>query len=338
MDATVGSLATTVIGDVLGNPDRTISDIAPLSKATAECVTFLSDDTKLNELKGCRAGAVLISRSRVELLSAELTSAHSFIAVDDAHEAFLTLLQIERPARLRPQIGLSKLAVIAETARIGAGTNIHPNAHIGDDVSVGENCNIHPGAVVGDGCRIGDNVTLHPRVVLYPDIEIGNRVTIHAGAVIGADGFGYRFKSGRFVKVPQLGNVRIEDDVEIGANATIDRGAVGPTVIGAGTKIDNLVQIAHNCEIGKHNALAALVGIAGSSSTGDFVRMGGQAGIMDHVTIGSGVSLAGDAKVAQDIPPGGTWAGAPARPIEDALRIVMSMPKLPEMRKTVRSL
>ena len=338
MEATVGALATTVSGDVLGDPNLAITHIGPLGKATRGSVTFLSDDAKLNELNGCAAGAILIARSRVEQISDEYKSAHAFIAVDDAHDAFLTLLQLERPARPRRSIGLSKHAVISESARIGSGTNIHPNAHIGEDVVIGENCDIHPGAVVGDGCQIGDNTTLHPRVVLYPDIEIGHRVVVHAGAVIGADGFGYRFKSGRFVKVPQLGIVRIEDDVEIGANATIDRGAVGPTVIGEGTKLDNLVQVAHNCEIGKHNAIAALSGIAGSSSTGDFVRMGGQAGVMDHVSIGSGVSLAGGSKLAHDVPAGGTWGGAPARPIDEALRIVMSMPKLPEMRKTVRSL
>ena len=192
--------------------------------------------------------------------------------------------------------------------------------------------------MIGDGCSIGDSSTLHPRVVLYPDVEIGERVVLHAGVVVGADGFGYRFRDGRFEKIPQLGSVRIENDVEIGANSTIDRGMIGPTVIGEGTKLDNLIMVAHNCQIGKHNVFASQVGLAGSTSTGDRVRIGGQAGIADHIHIGTGVSLAASSAVHKDVPDGEIWAGYPARPAEESFRILMVQGKLPEMRTKLRAL
>jgi UDP-3-O-[3-hydroxymyristoyl] glucosamine N-acyltransferase len=192
--------------------------------------------------------------------------------------------------------------------------------------------------VIGAGCRIGDQTTLYPNVVLYADVTVGSRVIIHAGAVLGADGFGYRFRQQRFEKIPQLGTVRIEDDVEIGACATIDRGMIGPTVIGEGTKLDNLVMVAHNCELGKHNVIVSQVGFAGSVTTGDFVRCAGKVGVADHVHLGTGCTLGAGTGVHKDIPAGETWVGYPARPHDEAFRIVMAQTKLPEMRQRMREL
>ena len=338
MDATTGGLAAQLQGRVLGDADTLLTGLAPLSEAGAGDLTFLGEETKLRELAGCSAAAVLISAAREAELSDEQRDALTLIVVDDAQDTFLAVLAQERPQRARPDFGCSPAATIADSAAIGAGTNVYPTAVIGEDVVIGENCDIHPGVVIGAGCRIGDNVTLHPRVVLYTDVEIGNRVILHAGAVIGADGFGYRFRNGRFDKVPQLGIVRIEDDVEIGANATVDRAAIDQTVIGQGTKIDNLVMIAHNCQIGKHNAFASQVGIAGSSTTGDYVRAGGQVGIGDHINIGTGASLAAGSGFHKDVPAGETWAGYPARPMDEASRVYMSQIKLPEMRSSVKKL
>ncbi|MBI1310588.1 UDP-3-O-(3-hydroxymyristoyl)glucosamine N-acyltransferase [bacterium] len=338
MEATVGALAERLNGRVVGNVETTVTGLAPLSDSVPGDLTFLGEDTKLRELANCSAAAVLISTARESELSDSQRESLTLIVVDDAQDAFLSLLAETRPQRSRPDFGCSPAAVIAESASIGTGTNVFPTAVIGDDVVIGENCDIHPGVVIGAGCRIGDGVTLHPRVVLYSDVEIGNRVILHAGAVIGADGFGYRFRNGRFEKVPQLGTVRIEDDVEVGANATIDRAAIDATVVGQGTKIDNLVMVAHNCQIGKHNAFASQVGIAGSCSTGDYVRAGGQVGVGDHINIGTGASLAAGSGFHKDVPAGETWAGYPARPMEEASRVLMVQNKLPEMRSTVKSL
>lgn len=338
MDATVGALAASLGGEVIGDADRAVSNALALSKAGPDCVTFLGDETKTRDLSGATAAAVLISHARVEELTDDLRSAHTFIIVDDALDGFLGILKQFRSERPRSTIGISPRAIVAETATLGEGVNVFPGAYIGENVVVGSNCDIHPGAHIGEGTTLGDDVTIHANAVVYFDVEIGNRVIIHAGAVIGADGFGYRFRDGRFEKIPQLGTVQIQDDVEIGANTTIDRGMIGPTIIAEGTKLDNLIMIAHNCEIGRHNAFASQVGIAGSSTTGDYVRAGGQVGIGDHLNIGTGASLAASSGHHKDVPAGETWAGAPARPIEEAIRILMAQGKLPEIRSTVRSM
>jgi UDP-3-O-[3-hydroxymyristoyl] glucosamine N-acyltransferase len=336
MEATVGALAERLNGRVIGDGELKVTGLAALGSADAGDLTFLAENTKVRELSETSAAALLVSEDRVDDV-ADCNSL-TLLVVDDAQDAFLQLLADQRPCRPRAEIGVSPAAIVADSASIGSGTNVYPTTVIGEDVVIGENCNIHPGVVIGAGCRIADGVTIFPRAVLYDDVEIGNRVIIHAGAVIGADGFGYRFREGRFDKVPQLGTVRIEDDVEIGANATVDRAAIDETVVGQGTKIDNLVMVAHNCRIGKHNAFASQVGIAGSCSTGDYVRAGGQVGVGDHINIGTGASLAAGSGFHKDVPDGETWAGYPARPMDESARILMAQVKLPEMRTTVRKL
>lgn len=338
MDATVGTLAASLGGEVIGNADQTVTDVQALGKAGPQSISFLGDDTKLRELDGVSAAGILITASKAAELSDEQKDDHTFVIVEDALDAFIQAVQHFRPLRERAGIGISPQAIVAESATIGEDVNIHPRAHIGEDVVIGSHCDIHPGAVISDGTSIGDNVTIYANVVIYPDVEIGNRVIIHAGAVLGADGFGYRFRDGQFEKIPQQGTVQIHDDVEIGANTTIDRGMVGPTIVSTGTKLDNLVMVAHNCEIGRHNAFASQVGIAGSSSTGDYVRAGGQVGLADHLHIGTGASLAAGSGFHKDVPAGETWGGNPARPMEEAIRIAMTQTKLPEMRSTLRTL
>lgn len=338
MDATVGALAASLGGEVIGDLDRAVTNALALDKAGPDCITFLADEIKTRELINADAAAIFISRARLEELTDDLRAKHTFIVVDDALDAFIGALKPFRSDRPRVSVGISPQAIVAESATLGEGTNVFPNAFIGEDVVIGSGCDIHPGAYIGDGTKLGDNVTIQANAVVYFDVTIGNRVIIHAGAVIGADGFGYRFRDGRFEKIPQLGTVEIHDDVEIGANTTIDRGMIGPTVIAEGTKLDNLVMIAHNCEIGKHNAFASQVGIAGSSTTGDYVRAGGKAGIGDHLHIGTGASLAASSGHHKDVPAGETWGGAPARPIDEMIKIMMVQNKLPEMRSTVKSL
>jgi UDP-3-O-[3-hydroxymyristoyl] glucosamine N-acyltransferase len=339
MTITVDQLARQLQGEVVGDREREICDAKGLLKARSEDVTFVADDQNLRKLGQCRAGVLLVDASR-QATAQQLMALNeaTFIVVADPLLAFIETAKLFRPRRERPQIGISPHAHVDATASIGADTNIHPGVVISADVVIGRGCDIHPGVVIGAGCRIGDQTTIHPHAVLYPEITIGDRVLIHANAVLGADGFGYRFEQGRFIKIPQLGTVRVDDDVEIGACTTIDRGMIGPTVIGEGTKLDNLVMIAHNCELGKHNAFVSQVGLAGSVTTGDYVRCAGQVGIADHVHLGTGCTLAAKAGVHKDIPEGQTYVGVPAGPIDEQFKVVMAVQKAPEMRTQIRHL
>ena len=337
MEFTVGDLAQTVAGELRGDAACVIEGVCALESAAPHQITFAADEQHLRELAKSGAEAAIVSRSLIEE-GEDASLSCTTILVDDAQRAFIEVLELFHPSRARPEIGIATTAHVDESASIGESTNIHPGAFIDANVVIGAGCDIHPGVVIGADCRIGDQVTIHANTVLYPEVSIGRGVTIHSGAVIGADGFGYRFENGRFEKIPHVGTVRIEDDVEIGAGATIDRGMIGPTVIGSGTKIDNLVMIAHNCEIGRHNAFASQVGFAGSVATGDFVRCGGQVGVADHTHLGEGCSLGAGAGVHKDIPAGKTYLGYPARPADDQLRIVMAQSRLPEMRKQLREL
>jgi len=334
--STAGELAGQLQGDLRGDPAYVVRDAQTIERAGPDDLVFASDDKNLRKLATCRAGVALVPRSLASRIAPSATL-KAVIAVDEPQAAFLTALAKLRPLRPRTRIGLSHAALVSPMAHIGEGTNIHPGAIVGDGAAIGKNCEIHPGVVIGPGCRVGDDVILFPNVVLYADVSVGNRVILHAGAVIGADGFGYRLVKGRHVKLPHHGTVRIEDDVEIGANATVDRAMIGETVIGEGTKIDNLVMIAHNCQIGKHNIYASLVGVAGSVTTGDYVVCAGQAGVADHVHLADGCTLGAKAAAHKDMP-GGVFHGSPALPETEALRLYMSQRKLPEMKNQLREL
>jgi UDP-3-O-[3-hydroxymyristoyl] glucosamine N-acyltransferase len=264
--------------------------------------------------------------------------AFAFIEVADPLVAFIAIvrhLHHERPA---PPPGISSQASIHPSARLGPDCTVMPFAVVGEGAVLGARCRLYPGAYVGADCRLGDDVVLHPHAVLYHRTVLGNRVTVHAGAILGADGFGYRFVAGAHVKVPQLGNVEIADDVEIGACTTIDRGTFQATRIGQGSKIDNLVMIAHNCRIGQHNLLVSQVGIAGSCTTGDYVVMAGQVGVADHLTIGDRVVIGAKSGVSNDVAAGQRILGYPCWPEGEARRIMASMGNLPTLSKRVRRL
>jgi UDP-3-O-[3-hydroxymyristoyl] glucosamine N-acyltransferase len=337
MSTTVEQLAKLVEGEVHGDASIAIVDGRSIDRAGSQHVTFAGNEANLKKLADSKAGAVVVGRSifKPQYVTGAVKSA---IVVDDAQRAFVCLLQHFRPRRSRFPVGISSGATISPSARIGENTNVFPGAWIGDDVVVGRDCDIHPGAVVGPGCVLGDGVTLYANVVLYADVLIGDRATIHAGAVIGADGFGYRLRNGRHEKVPHFGIVRIEADVEIGACATIDRAMIGETVIGEGTKIDNLVMVAHNCELGKHNILTSLVGLAGSVTSGDYVVCAGQVGVADHVHLGTGCVLGSRSGVHKDVPAGETQIGAPSQPVAEAMKVLMAQRKVPALLKTVRDL
>lgn len=335
--ATVEQLAQSVEGTVRGDGAREIRDVAALTKAGPDEITFAAGEKHLRKLHGSRAGACLVARKEAAALEPG-ADAPALVLVDDPLDAVIVLLELFRPSPARTGIGIHSGAWISPAANIGPGCNVHPGVTIDDGACVGARCDIYPGVYIGRNCRIGDDCVLYPHVVLYADVTLESRVVLHAGAVLGADGFGYRFRNQQFEKIPQRGSVRIESDCEIGAGATIDRGMIGATIVGAGTKIDNLVMIGHNCELGRHNVFASQVGLAGSVTTGDYVRLAGQVGVADHVHMGQGCTLGAKSGVHKDIPAGETHVGYPARPDQEELRIVMATTKLPEMRKVVRGL
>ena len=337
MGLTVDALITEISCEVVGDTALHITGVGTLDKAGPTELAYVADKENRKKLSASRAGAVVVNRDLAADLSDEAAE-RTLIFVEDAQGTFLAMLARLRPSRARRQVRISDKAHIDSSAQIGKNVNVHPGAYVGEDVVIGDDCDLLPGVCVSDGCHIGNRVTLHPRAVLYPDVKIGDDVIIHAGAVVGADGFGYRFIDGRHERIPHFGSVRIENDVEVGACTTIDRAVIGETVIGEGTKLDNLVIIAHNCELGKHNIMVSQVGMAGSVTTGDYVVCAGQVGIADHVHLGTGCTLGPKSGATKDIPAGETYIGAPAQPVVETMKAVMSQKKVPEMRKQLRSL
>ena len=332
----VAQLASELGARILGSGEVTVTAALPFDRAGANCVTFIGDAKHLRKIGECQAAACLVPESAQGQLPAEGPTV--WLLVADPLDAFIKTLRRFRPERQRAAIGVSPQAYVSPKAKIGPNTNIYPGAFIDDGAEVGSGCDIHSGVTIGRDCQIGNDCTLHPRVTLYDDVWVGDRVTIHAGAVIGADGFGYRFRNHRFEKIPQMGHVRVEQDCEIGANTTIDRGMIGPTIIGEGSKLDNLVMIGHNCELGKHNVFVSQVGLAGSVTTGDYVRLAGQVGVADHLHLGTGSTVGAKSGVPKNVPEGETQVGYPALPEQEAFKVAMATVKLPEMRKTVRDL
>lgn len=331
MNITVRQLAEWVRGEVLGDPELAITNARTLTEAQPGDITFVESERNLHAWHNSKASAAVVPASVP-------VNGRPVIRVADPLMAFADIV---RHLRARPEEAsrdISPGAYVHPTAKLAAGVSVGPLAVIGEGAELGENCVVHGGATVGRFCKIGRDVTIHPRVVLYDDCVIGDRVILHAGAVIGADGFGYRTANGKHHKVPQLGWVELEEDVEIGANSTVDRGTFGPTRIGAGTKIDNLVMIGHNCQIGKHNLFCSQAGIAGSCVTGDYVVLAGQAGIADHVTIGAMAVIGAQAGVPADLPGDQQYLGTPATPVKEMARVFASLRRLPEMREEMKQL
>jgi UDP-3-O-[3-hydroxymyristoyl] glucosamine N-acyltransferase len=328
---TLGELAELVGGEVVGNSTTPIHGAAVLSEVGPGQITLADHPERLKQLAATEAAAVVLSAD----VACEWPTA---IRVDDVHAAFSQIIRHFRPPRTQVAVGVSPHAIVSATAQVGQNVNVHPGVTVGDDCRIGDGTTILPGAQILPGATIGRDVTIGPAAVLYEDTVVGDRSIIHGGAVIGAHGFGYHQQAGRHVPAPQLGYVRIGDDVEIGAGTTIDRGTYGATSIGDGTKIDNLVQIAHNCRIGRHNLICSQVGIAGSTTTGDYVVMGGQAGVRDHVHIGSRAMLSAMAGITNDVPDDAVMMGIPATPEREQKLKQAALAKLPEMRKEFKAL
>jgi UDP-3-O-[3-hydroxymyristoyl] glucosamine N-acyltransferase len=327
----LGQLANLVGGQLHGDAATMICGAATLSEVAAGEITLIDHPDRVKQLASTQAAAVVYADS----VACEWPAA---IMVADVHTAFAKIVCHFRPPRAQSAVGISPRAIVSRSARWGKNVNIHTGATVGDDCFLGDGTTILPGAHLLDGCVIGQDTTIGPGAVLYENTHVGDRTIIHGGAVIGAHGFGYSLVGGRHVPSAQLGHVRIGSDVEIGAGTTIDRGTYGATTIGDGTKIDNLVQIAHNCRIGRHNLICSQVGIAGSTTTGDYVVMGGQAGVRDHVRIGTRAMLSAMAGITNDVPEGAVMMGIPATPEREQKLKQAALAKLPEMRQEFKAM
>jgi len=305
-------LANYLGGEVIGDGAVPLTGFASAERARAGDLTFAEKDASFAAADASGASAVLIAGSFVSTTKVLIRVANPRVAAARAIPLFFPPEE--------PVPGIHPSAVIALSARVDATAQIGPGCVVHAGVTIGARSVLTGGNHVGRDCEIGDDARLLPNVVLYARTRVGHRVTIHAGTVIGSDGYGYVFAEGRHLKMPQVGNVIIQDDVEIGANTTIDRGGTRDTVIGEGTKIDNLVQIGHNCSIGRHCFIVSQTGISGSVEVGDYVMLGGQVGIADHLTIGEGARLKARSGVITDVPANEEWGGFPARPFREWLR------------------
>jgi UDP-3-O-[3-hydroxymyristoyl] glucosamine N-acyltransferase len=334
--ATVEELATLVSGRLVGDGHVAIQSARPVAEAGPGDITFIDDERYAKLLRHSPASAAIVGPHFKKSSPGDRDL--PVIEVDDPRSAFLAVRSHLKGNGRERWTGIHPLAHVSPSARIGAGVAIYPFVYVGEDSVIGDGSTLCAGVVVGDDCRIGCNTMLHPHVVLYEGVTLGDRVEIHAGTVLGADGFGYRLTDGRHVKMPQTGTVDVHDDVEIGSNCTIDRGTFEATVIGEGSKIDNLVMIGHNNRIGKHNLLCGQVGIAGSCKTGDYVVMAGQAGIKDHTEIGEKSTVGAQAGVHRSVPANQQVLGSPAIPVREQRRIFQMIARLPDFNRQLREL
>ncbi len=326
MTVTVQEIAAWVKGEVVGDPTLPIRAARTLHEAQPGDISFLEDFRNHARLTGCQATALVVSPQCPE-------QSVTLIRVADPLMAFVTIVQRFQPPCLPDPPAIHPTAFVDDTAVVGEDVRIDAHVVIGPGSKIGPRSHLHTGVVIGRECILGADNILYPQVIVYDRCRLGDRVILHAHAVVGADGFGYRLQEGRHVKVPQLGWVEIGDDVEVGAGTTIDRGTFGPTSIGQGTKIDNLVQIGHNNVIGRHNLIVSQVGIAGSCVTGDYVILAGQVGVADHSHIGEGAIVGAQGGVVGDIPAGQRVWGTPAAPEFQHKRILVLSRQLPELKK-----
>lgn len=328
----LSDLAARIGARVLGDGDAVVSGVAPIEEAGPGQVTFLANPRYARHAQNTRAAAV-IAREPVEGAKA------AFLLSENPYHAFACAVEVFHPP-VRPAPGISERAFVHPLARLGKDVAIAPFAVVEEEATIGDRTVIGAGVFVGRGAAVGEDCLFYPHVTLYPGVRVGARVILHAGCVIGSDGFGFAPGRGGYKKIPQVGTVEIADDVEIGANTTVDRAALGVTRIGPGTKLDNLIQVGHNVVIGRDTVIAAQTGISGSCRIGDRVMMGGQVGIAGHIEVGDGVMLGAQTGVAGSVSADESpaWSGTPAIPHAVWLRVSALLPKLPDLFRRVRRL
>jgi UDP-3-O-[3-hydroxymyristoyl] glucosamine N-acyltransferase len=327
---TVGELAALIDGYVVGDGDTLIYGISSIEDAQDGDVTYAETARLLSTAEKSYASAIIAPQSSPVIQKPT-------IRVKNPRFAFAQVLRIFAP---EPKVyrGIHPTAIVAESAKLGHNVSIHSSSVVGENCILGDNVVIYPFVYIGDGVTIGNNCVIYPHVVLHDGTEIGNSVVIHSGCVLGTDGFGYMYIEDRHYKIPQIGRVIIGDDVEIGANVTIDRARTGSTRVGTGTKIDNLVHIGHNCTIGEHCVIVAQVGISGSCEVGKGVIIAGQVGIKDHTTVGDGAIIGAKAGVLSNIAPGAFVSGYYARPHQQEMRRAALSGQLPDMTGRIKQL
>ncbi len=328
-------IALLINGTIEGDPSASVNSFGKIEEAGEGQLSFLANPKYEDYIYTTKASVIIINEGFQLKQAVQAT----LIRVADAYTAFATLLSKYQEIMQQQLSGVQEPSYIAKTAVYGQQVFIGAFAYLGEKVRIGNNTKIYPNAFLGDNVTVGDNCIIHPGVKIYHDCVIGNNVIIHAGTVIGSDGFGFAPQAdGSFKKVPQIGNVVIQDHVEIGANATIDRATIGSTLIKSGAKLDNLIQVAHNVEIGNSTVIAAQAGVSGSTKIGNGVMIGGQAGIVGHIQLGDGAKVNAQSGVSKSIDPGKAVTGSPAYDYTAALRSQAVTRKLPELEKRVKEL
>jgi UDP-3-O-[3-hydroxymyristoyl] glucosamine N-acyltransferase len=323
-------IAEWVDGTVVGDGEIEISGVAGIEEAQAGEITFIADPKYLAHLSKTNASAVIVSK--------EVTQAGKpLLCVTHPKLAFAKILTLFSLKPYQPK-GIDSNTWISPTANLGKDLTLYPFVYIGDRCSIGDRVTLYPGVYVGEDSSIGEDSVLYPNVSVYSRTIIGKRVILHSGVVVGSDGFRYEKEGRKNLKIPQLGIAEIEDDVEVGANTTIDRAAFGKTIIRRGVKIDNLVMVAHNVVIGEDSVIISQVGISGSTKIGSNVILAGQVGLVGHIEIGDNVMVGAQSGVTHDLPSNQAYVGSPALPHRDFLRAITTFPKLPEMRKALLDL
>lgn len=333
MEFTAKQIADFLGGTVDGNENASVHTFAKIEEGVPGALSFLSNVKYTQYLYSTKSSIILVNKD----FKPEQPVSATLVRVDNAYEALAKLMSLY--ASMKPaKTGISSLASVSEKARIGNNVYIGPFSVIEDGAVIGDNTQIYPSVTIGEGATVGSDCILYPHVTVYYGCKIGNRCILHAGSVVGADGFGFAPTPTGYNKIPQIGIVELEDDVEIGANTCIDRSTMGRTIVRKGVKLDNLVQVAHNVEVGENTVISAQTGIAGSSKIGSWCMIGGQSGISGHITVGNKVNIAAKTGVISSINDGDTIMGYPSIGYRNFLRSSLVFRELPEMNKTIQKL
>jgi UDP-3-O-[3-hydroxymyristoyl] glucosamine N-acyltransferase len=335
MEFTAATIAGFLNGEIEGNPDIIVNTVAKIEEGHEGALSFLTNPKYEHYLYTTKSSVVLVNKSFVPSAKVDAT----LVKVENAYESFASLLRLVDQSRPRKK-GIHPTAIIETSAKIGSDVYIGPYTYIGENCIIGDGCSVYPHVYIGDNTKLGENCTLNPGVKIYHDCLVGESCIIHAGSVIGSDGFGFAPQSeSEFMKIPQLGNVIIEDHVEIGANVTIDRATMGSTIIRKGVKLDNLIQIGHNVEVGENTVMAGQSGISGSTKVGKNCMFGGQAGLAGHIKIANGTKIGAQAGILGDVKEENTIIlGSPAIDYKQYLKCSVIFRKLPELKVKIDTL
>ena len=326
MEFSAKQIAEFIQGTIVGDENATVNTFAKIEEGIPGAISFLSNPKYTSYIYETQSSIVLVNKD----FEPEKEINATLIKVDNAYESLAKLLNLYEMSKPK-KTGIDPLAYIAPTAKIGNNVYIAPFACVGDNAEIGDNTSLHPHATVGSGAKVGSNCILYPNTTVYHDCRVGNNCILHAGSVVGADGFGFAPSPEGYEKIPQIGIVILEDNVEIGANTCIDRATMGATIIRKGVKLDNLIQIAHNVEIGSNTVMASQVGVAGSTKVGEWCMFGGQVGVAGHIKVGDKVNCGAQSGIANNTKSGSTIMGSPAFEVKGFMKSSAAFKKLPEI-------